>query len=76
MIRYLSIQHLAVVETLELELDAGLTVLTGETGTGKSVILSALGLLVGGRATGDMVRTGQDKAVVQATVETGDGPDR
>lgn len=69
MIRFLSIQNLAVVDELELELQPGLTVLTGETGAGKSIILGALGLLVGGRASSDMVRTGEERARVQATVE-------
>ena len=69
MIRFLSIQNLAVVDELELELHPGLTVLTGETGAGKSIILGALGLLIGGRATSDLVRTGQLRARVQATIE-------
>ena len=73
MIRFLSIQNLAVVEKLELELQPGFTVLTGETGAGKSIVLGALGLLVGSRATGDLIRTGASRAVVQATVEAEDG---
>ena len=70
MIRFLGIKHLAVVEQLDLEFQPGLTVLTGETGAGKSIVLGALSLLVGGRATSDLVRTGESKAVVQATVAT------
>ena len=70
MIRFLSIRHLAVIDELELELESGLTVLTGETGAGKSIVLSALGLLIGDRAASDLVRTGEDKAVVQAAVAT------
>ena len=54
MIRFLNIQNLAIVERLELELQPGLTVLTGETGAGKSIVLGAFGLLVGGRATSDL----------------------
>ena len=73
MIRFLSVKHLAVVDELEIEFESGLTVLTGETGAGKSIVLGALGLLVGARATADLVRTGTDKAVVQATLETGQG---
>ena len=73
MIRFLSIQNLGVVEKVELELQPGLTVLTGETGAGKSIVLGALGLLVGARATTGLVRTGTSKAVVQAAVETSDG---
>ena len=75
MIRFLSIQNLAVVDQLELELQPGLTVLTGETGAGKSIILGALGLLVGGRAASDLVRTGEGRARVQATLEDDTGQD-
>ena len=73
MIRFLSVKNLAVVEELQIEFAPGLTVLTGETGAGKSIVLGALGLLVGSRATADLVRTGTNKAVVQATLETADG---
>ena len=73
MIRFLSVKNLAVVEELEVEFDPGFTVLTGETGAGKSIVLGALGLLVGARATADLVRTGMDKAVVQATLERENG---
>ena len=76
MIRFLNIRDLAVIDHLELELDAGLNVLTGETGAGKSIVVGALALLRGGRASSDLVRTGADKAVVEATVETPDGRER
>ena len=56
MIRYLSIQRLAVIDQLELEFGPGLSVLTGETGAGKSILVEAVGLLLGGRATADLVR--------------------
>ena len=54
MLRYLSIQHLAVIERLEIEFDAGFTVLTGETGAGKSILVEAVGLLLGARASSDL----------------------
>ena len=73
MIRFLSVSDLAVVERLDLELQPGFTVLTGETGAGKSIVLGALNLLAGGRATGDLVRTGTRKAVVQAAMDTDEG---
>ena len=76
MIRFLSIRDLAVIDHLELELDAGLNILTGETGAGKSIVVGALALLRGGRASSDLVRTGADKAVVEATAETSDGHER
>ena len=73
MIRFLSIRQLAVIESLDLSLGAGLTVLTGETGAGKSVLVEGLGLLLGGRASADMVRTGAATATVQAIISTPDG---
>src|SRR4249920_3931264 len=73
MLRFLSIRHLAVIDELEIDLDAGLTVLTGETGAGKSMLVEALDLLVGGRASADLVRTGEDTASVQAIFERADG---
>ena len=76
MIRFLSIRDLAVIDHLELELDAGLNVLTGETGAGKSIVVGALGLLRGGRASFELVRTGADKAVVEAAAELDDGRER
>jgi DNA repair protein RecN (Recombination protein N) len=70
MIRLVSIRHLAVIEALDLELGPGLTVLTGETGAGKSVLVEGIGLLLGGRASADMVRTGAATAQVQALIST------
>ncbi len=51
MLRFLSIRNLAVIESAEIEFDAGLSVLTGETGAGKSILVEAVGLLLGGRAS-------------------------
>jgi DNA repair protein RecN (Recombination protein N) len=73
MIRFLSISHLAVIDKLELEFAPGLNVLTGETGAGKSILVGAVGLLVGGRASADLVRTGEETAAVQAVFEKPDG---
>src|SRR5215468_3290920 len=70
MLRFLRIQHLAVIDSVDMEFDAGLNVLTGETGAGKSILVEAVGLLLGGRASGDLVRTGEDSAVVEAIFET------
>jgi DNA repair protein RecN (Recombination protein N) len=75
MIRYLSVNNLAVIDRLEVEFAPGLTVLTGETGAGKSILVGAVGLLVGGRASADLVRTGEDTAAVQAVFEGPDGRD-
>jgi DNA repair protein RecN (Recombination protein N) len=70
-LRFLSVRHLAVIDRLELEFEPGLSVLTGETGAGKSILVGAVGLLVGGRASSDLVRTGEDTATVEAIFETG-----
>jgi DNA repair protein RecN (Recombination protein N) len=73
MIRFLSIHRLAIIEQLDLEFGPGFTVLTGETGAGKSILMEAVGLLLGGRAMADLVRTGADTAMVQAAIERPDG---
>jgi DNA repair protein RecN (Recombination protein N) len=73
MLRFLSIRNLAVIDHLELEFEPGLTVLTGETGAGKSILVGAVGLLVGGRASADLVRTGEDTAAIEAIFDRPDG---
>ena len=72
MLSSLRIKHLALVEDLTLELREGFTVLTGETGAGKSLLVDALALLVGARGDSETVRTGEERATVEAVVE-GDG---
>lgn len=66
MLRELKINQLAVIDQASLELGEGFICLTGESGAGKSVIIDALLLLAGRRASSDLVRTGCDKAVVEA----------
>lgn len=65
MICELRIKNFAIIDSLDLEFSSGLNVITGETGSGKSVILEALGLLLGDRAASDMIRSGQSEAEVQ-----------
>ncbi len=69
MLRYLRISHLAVLDSVEVEFDPGLNILTGETGAGKSILVEAVGLLLGGRASGDLVRTGEEQATIEAIFE-------
>ncbi len=71
MLRFLRIRHLAVIDSVEVEFDPGLNVLTGETGAGKSILVEAVGLLLGGRASGDLVRTGEEAAAIEAIFESG-----
>lgn len=73
MLRFLGVRHLAVIEQLEVEFAPGLNLLTGETGAGKSVLVEAIDLLLGARASSDLVRTGEDVATVQAVFERPDG---
>ena len=65
MLKEISIQNFAIIDNLRAEFDDGFTVLTGETGAGKSIVIDAVGLLVGGRAQSEMIRTGFDQAIVQ-----------
>jgi DNA repair protein RecN (Recombination protein N) len=65
----LSVRDFAIVERLDLELRAGMTVLTGETGAGKSILIDALGLTLGERASAKVVRSGAERAEVVAVFE-------
>lgn len=71
MLRFLRVRRLAVIDSVEVEFEPGLNVLTGETGAGKSILVEAVGLLLGGRASGDLVRTGEESASVEAIFENG-----
>jgi DNA repair protein RecN (Recombination protein N) len=69
MLRALRIRNLAVIESVEVEFDSGFNVLTGETGAGKSIVVEAVGLLLGARASADLVRTGEPQATIEAVFE-------
>ncbi len=71
MIREIRIQNLGVIDDAVLELSAGLNVVTGETGAGKTMVVSGLGLLLGARADVGLVRAGAKAAVVEGVVEVG-----
>ena len=65
----LQIRDFAIIDRLHLRFHSGLNILTGETGAGKSIIIDAIGLLLGGRATADMVRAGADRAEIEAVFQ-------
>ncbi|MCJ7736135.1 MAG: AAA family ATPase, partial [Anaerolineae bacterium] len=67
MLAELRICDLAIIDTLQLSFGPGFSVLTGETGAGKSIIIDAVALVLGGRADGSVVRAGSDRALVEAT---------
>lgn len=69
MLTFLRVSGFALIDEIELSLGPGLTVITGETGAGKSILVEALGLLRGGRASTDAIRTGRDEAQVEALFE-------
>ncbi|MGB3752916.1 MAG: DNA repair protein RecN [Parerythrobacter sp.] len=69
MLTHLSIRNIVLIESLDLDFAGGLGVLTGETGAGKSILLDALGLVLGNRADSGLVRAGADKASVTAAFE-------
>src|SRR6187401_3297069 len=69
MLRFLRIRNLAVIEAVEVEFEPGFNVLTGETGAGKSILVEAVGLLLGARASSDLVRTGEPQASIEAIFE-------
>ncbi len=69
MLRLLRIRNLALIRELEIEFDRGLNLLTGETGSGKSILVDALGLLLGARSSQDMIRSDCDTAVIEGIFE-------
>jgi DNA repair protein RecN (Recombination protein N) len=72
MLKELRIQDFAIIEKLELEFDPGFSVITGETGAGKSIIIDAVGLLLGGRADRQVVRAGAGRALVEGAFDLTD----
>lgn len=75
MLTELRIAHFAVIEQLALQFHEGFTVLTGETGAGKSILIDALALLIGGRASTDQIRTGSEEAQLEASFSLRQLPD-
>ncbi len=75
MLTHLHIRHFAIIDSSELELDAGMTALTGETGAGKSILLDALGLVLGARASADTIQQGADRADITASFNLDDLPE-
>ncbi|WP_422486725.1 DNA repair protein RecN [Gudongella sp. DL1XJH-153] len=66
MLKELRIRNFAIIDNLTIDFTEGLNLLTGETGSGKSIIIEALEMVLGGRASREMIRSGQDKAVIEA----------
>src|SRR3954466_10433803 len=75
MLTELRIRNFAIIESLTLPLARGFNVLSGETGAGKSIIVGALGLLLGERASADVIRTGAERATVEGVFDVSDRPE-
>jgi DNA repair protein RecN (Recombination protein N) len=73
MLKFLKISGLAVIDSLEVAFYPGLNVLTGETGSGKSIIVDALGLLLGGRGSSALIRTGKNQASIEGVFKLAEG---
>src|SRR3954470_12303491 len=74
MLTHLQIRDFAIIDLIDLEVRAGLTVLTGETGAGKSIVVDALALLSGGKGGAEVVRAGTERAELSATFDISDSP--
>ncbi len=69
MLNFLSIKNLAIIDNLEIQFQEGLTILSGETGAGKSIVLQAISLLLGEKSSSDYVRSGEEECLIQAVFE-------
>ena len=69
MLRFLRVRHFALIDQLELHFKPGFNLLSGETGAGKSILVDALGLLAGAKASAETIRTGESRAIVEAIFE-------
>jgi DNA repair protein RecN (Recombination protein N) len=75
MLNHIHVRNLAIVDEIEVELDSGMTALTGETGAGKSILVDALGLVLGDRADSKTIRHGAERAEISASFEISGKPD-
>src|SRR5438094_131860 len=74
MLRELQIRNFALIDELELSFEPGLNVITGETGAGKTILMAALELAVGGKASSEVIRTGEEEAAIEAVFAVGCDP--
>ena len=69
MLRLLRVRNFALIDQLELEFEPGFNVLSGETGAGKSLVVDALSLLAGAKATTDLIRSGENRAIIEGVFQ-------
>jgi DNA repair protein RecN (Recombination protein N) len=75
MLQLLNISNIALIDDLQVEFDRGLNLLTGETGSGKSIIVDALGVLIGGRFASDMIKAGETRSFIEGLFSVGRNPE-
>src|SRR3954454_9641065 len=75
MLQFLNISNIALIDDMQVEFESGLNLLTGETGSGKSIIVDALGLLIGGRFSSDLIKTGTDRGSIEGLFSVTPNPD-
>ena len=75
MLQFLNISNIALIDDMQVEFDGGLNLLTGETGFGKSIIVDALGVLIGGRFTSELIKSGAERASIEGLFSVTSNPD-
>ena len=75
MLQFLNISNIALIDDMQVEFDGGLNLLTGETGSGKSIIVDALGVLIGGRFTSELIKSGAERASIEGLFSVASNPD-
>src|SRR5215204_1214738 len=75
MLQFLNISNIALIDELQVEFEPGLNLLTGETGSGKSIIVDALGVLIGGRFTSELLKSGTERGSIEGLFSVASHPD-
>ncbi len=75
MLQFLNISNIALIDDMQVEFDSGLNLLTGETGSGKSIIVDALGVLIGGRFTSEILKSGAERGSIEGLFSVTPNPE-
>jgi DNA repair protein RecN (Recombination protein N) len=75
MLQFLNISNIALIDDMQVEFESGLNLLTGETGSGKSIIVDALGVLIGGRFSNELIKSGAERASIEGLFSVASNPD-
>jgi DNA repair protein RecN (Recombination protein N) len=75
MLQFLNISNIALIDDMQVEFDSGLNLLTGETGSGKSIIVDALGVLIGGRFTSELLKSGTERGSIEGLFSVSSNPE-